>query len=111
MRKSKTVKEFSFLNLSKQDMVNFLNTEAPINIKTLEPLINRIYEKYPVIDKSKIAIIVKTVFEVMREFLVLGYVMNFNKLVFDWKLFFFQFNKINLGLKAKLKTPQKLKQG
>lgn len=114
MKKEKVVKEFHFIGLSKQELSNILNKELPINIKSLEPIVNRVYEKYPVIDKSEVSLIIKTVFEAIREFLVLGYVINFNKLVFDMKLHFFQHvigDKFNTALKVKLKASPKFKKG
>ena len=114
MKKIKTVKEFSYLGISKQEMVNLLNSEEPINIRGLEPLIDRIYEKYPIIDKVEISLIVRAVFESIRDFLLLGHIININKFIFDMKLHFFQHvinDRSNTALKVKLKTPPKIKKG
>lgn len=98
------------MGLSRSDLVNLLNQELPINIKTLAPIVDRVYEKYPVIDKAEISLIILTVFEVIREFLVLGYIINFNKFLFDMKLHFFQHvigTRFNTALKVKLKASPK----
>ncbi len=110
MKKQKEIVEFYFMGLSREDLVNLLNKELPINIKTLGPIVDRVYEKYPVIDKAEVSLIIVTVFEAMRDFLVLGYVMNFNKFVFDMKLHFFQHvigTRFNTALKVKLKASPK----
>lgn len=87
MKKSKTIKEFYFRDA---DIIEQLNVELPINVKYLENLINRIYKRYPLIDKLEISVIVKAVFEALRELLVSGCIMNFNKFLFDMKLLFFK---------------------
>lgn len=111
MKKQKTIKEFFFKELERNDVANLVNKDLPINIKSLEPLINRIYERYPIIDKTQISIIVKTTFETLRELLVLGHILNLNKLAFDMKLHFFphRLEKIYAALKIKLTTPPKIR--
>jgi len=112
MKNKKLVKQFFFKDLSKEELRDIINTNHPINIRKLEPIINRIYIKYPLIDKSEIGLIVKAVFESLRDFLVMGYVINFNKFIFDMKLYFFTHvigNKINPALRVKLKNPPKIR--
>lgn len=109
MKKPKTIKKFYFDQLSHEDMIKLVNSEYPINIKHLQVIIDNIYVKYPLIDKSEISIIVKAVFESIREFLILGYIINFNKIFFDTKLHFFQFAKKFTSLKVKITTPPHLR--
>jgi hypothetical protein len=112
MKKQKVVKAYYFKELSKQDMVDLVNEEFPINIKYNEDLIDRIYARYPLIDKYKVSIIVKTLFQSMRDLLVLGKVLNFNSLFFDTKLFFFPHRRggvIMPALKVKISTPPPLR--
>lgn len=112
MKKPKTVKPFSFDKLSHQDMVDLLNESHPVNLKYNEDLVNRVHAKYPVIDKSKVAIIIKAVFQSLRELLILGKVLNFNGLFFDTKLHFFDYRKngrILPSLKVKISTPPPLR--
>lgn len=112
MKKQKTVSPFSFKDLSHQDVVDILNETYPINLKYNEDLVNRIHERYPVIDKTKIAIIVKAVFQSFRDLLILGKVLNFNKLLFDTKLLIFSYRKnghILPALKVKISTPPPLR--
>lgn len=112
MKKPKCVKKYYFSNKSHYEMVDYINKELPINIKYNEDLINRIYSKYPLIDKSQISIIVKSVFQSIRDFLILGKVLNFNNLFFDTKLYFFAYCKkrhILPSLKVKISTPPPLR--
>lgn len=111
MKKTDTSKEFYFKN-SKQELVDSLNKELPINIKNLEYLIDRIHTKYPIITKSEVSLIVRSTFEAIRDFLILGYIINFNKFIIDMKLYFFQHvinNTFNTAVKVKIKTPAKMK--
>jgi len=105
MKKVKTIRKFYFENLSEVDIINLVNREQPINIKHLSFIVDKIYAKYPLIDKSEISVIVRAVFESIREFLILGYIINFNKTFFDMKFHVFQFAKKFSGLKVKLTTP------
>lgn len=108
MKKQKVVKPFYFKDCSKQDVVDMLNNEYPINLKYNEDLVNRIHIRYPLISKTEVSIIVKAIFQSFRELLVLGKVLNFNTLFFDTKLFFFASLKnghILPSLKVKLSTP------
>ena len=105
MKKLKTIKEFFFKT---PNVVDEINANLPINIKYLESLIDRIYKRYPLIDKSKISVIVKTVFESMRELLVQGHIFNFNRFAFDIKLLFYKQGPYPV-LKVKLTTPPAIK--
>ena len=112
MKKPKTVKPFYFVNMSKQEVVNELNKEYPVNIKYNEDLVNRVCVRYPFISKTEVSIIVKAVFQSFRDLLVLGKVLNFNTLFFDAKLYFFSYcyrGCILPSLKVKLTTPPKLR--
>ena len=113
MKKPKTVKSFYFKSLDHQEVIDQLNKELPVNIKHNEDLVNRIYAKYPLIDKTQVSIIVKAIFQSFRDLLVLGKVLNFNNLFFDTKLHFFDYRKdghILPSLKVKISTPPPLRQ-
>ena len=108
MPQLKNVKPFYFKDLSHQEVVDQLNYELPINLKYNEDLINRIHTKYPLIDKTKVSIIVKLIFQSFRDLLILGKVLNFNNLFFNTKLHFFDYRKggrILPSLKVKISTP------
>lgn len=112
MRKPKTVKYYSFKDMSKQDMANTVNSDLPISLRKNEDLINRIHARYPLIDKSQISLIVKTVFHSFRELMVLGKVLSFHSVFFDTKLHFYLREikgVIKPSLKVKIATPPPLK--
>lgn len=111
-KKQKTIKPFYFKNLSKEDMMEILNEEYPINLKYNAALINRIYSRYPFISKAQITIIVTGIFSSFRDFLVLGQILNLNKLFFDTKFLFFKHTKgsrIYPSLKTQVGTPPPLR--
>lgn len=112
MKKPKTIKPFNFKNLSHQEMVDLVNKELPISLKYNEDLINRIHEKYPIVNKSEIALVAKTIFQSIRELLILGKIINLHSLFFDTKLYFFESNKDGYKttkLKVKATTSPNLK--
>lgn len=108
MKKVKKVKPFSFKELSNQEMSNLLDEDLPINLKYNEDLVNRVYDRYPIIKKYEIALIIKSIFQSIRELLVLGKILNFHNLFFDTKLLFFEHKengKIYPSLKVQISTP------
>jgi hypothetical protein len=112
MKKPKVVTPFEFKDMSHDQMADLLNKEYPINLKYNEELVNRVYSRYPLIEKSQVSIILKAVFQSLRDLLVLGKVLNFNNLFFDTKLHFFDYHKnghILPSLKVKISTPPPLR--
>ena len=112
MKKFKTVKPFYFKDIEHQEVVNQLNNDNPVNLKYNEDLVNRVYARYPLIDKTQISIITKAIFQSFRDLLVLGKVLNFNNLFFDCKFHFFDYRKgghILPSLKVKISTPPPLR--
>lgn len=94
--------------MTHQQMVDLVNKENPISLKYNESLINRIHTKYPIINKIEISIIVKSIFQSIREFLILGKVLNFNSLFFDTKLLIFSYTRNGAtfpSVKIKISTP------
>lgn len=103
---------FYFRDLSNEELKNSVNNNYPIRISQLELIIDRIHHKYPSLDKSEISLVVRAVFESLRDFLILGYVINFNKFLSDMKLNFFTRvidGKIGSALRVKLQTPKTLR--
>ena len=113
MKKQQTVKPFSFKNKTHQEVVDYFNDEYPISIKHNEDLINRIYARYPLISKAEIAMIVKATFSSFRDLLILGKVLNFNKLFFNTKLHFSRYKRagrIFPSLRVKIAMPPKMRE-
>jgi hypothetical protein len=112
MKKPKIVKPFYFKDKTHQEMVDLLNSELPINLKYNEELVNRIHAKYPLIDKSQVAYIVRAVFQSFRDLLVLQKVLNFNNLFFDAKLLIFAHHRKGVifpAIKIEMTTPPRLR--
>lgn len=108
MKKPKIVKPFYFKDLSHSQMADSLNESHPINLKYNEDLAERVYARYPLLERSEVSIIIKAIFQSFRDLLVLGKVLNFNNLFFDAKLHFFDYRKnghILPSLKVKISTP------
>jgi hypothetical protein len=112
VKKLKTIRPFFFKDMDHQDVVDLLNIEYPVNIKYNEDLVNRVYARYPLIDKTQVSVIIKAVFQCFRELLILGKILNFNNLLFDCKLHFFDYRRdgrILPSLKVKISTPPPLR--
>lgn len=108
MKKKKTIKGYTFKNISKNEMLSIINKELPISLKNNEELIDRIHVRYPLIDKLQISIIVKSTLQSIRDLLILGKILNFNNLFFNTKLHFFDHYRnghILPALKVKISTP------
>jgi hypothetical protein len=108
MKKLKTIKAFFFTDSTHKETYDRISKELPIGIKYNNDLVNRIYDKYPLLSKTEISIIVKLAFESIRELMVLGKILNFNNLFFDTKFHFFAYRKagrILPALKVKISTP------
>lgn len=108
MKKLKTIKPFYFTNKTNEETYNYINKELPISLKYNLDLVNRVYDKYPYLSKTQISIIIKLIFESIRELMILGKIINFNNLFFDTKLHFFAYRKFGSilpALKVKISTP------
>jgi hypothetical protein len=112
MKKMKTTTPFYFQDQSHQQMVNEVNTQYPISLKYNHDLVERVYSRYPMINKSEVGIIVKAIFSSFRDSLVLGEILNFHHLFFDVKLKVFKHRRegrILPCLKVHVSTPPQLK--
>lgn len=101
-----------YFDLPPDEFLEEMNRELPIKINKMRHLIDRIHEKYPLIDRNKIGIIVKTAFIVLRNCLVAGYLVEFSSLVNMIGLHFF-INTIGGGfwpaVKIRMSAPKKMK--
>lgn len=112
MKKPKIVKPYYFKDLTNEQVVDLLNTENQITLKYNEDLANRVYARYPLIEQSEVSRIIRAIFQSFRDLLILGKVLNFNNLLFDCKLHFFDYHKnghILPSLKVKISTPPPLR--
>lgn len=90
LKKQKTVKPFEYKEITHQQFVDMINADHPVNLKYNHDLIDRVYARYPLISKAKVAVIIKTVFATMRDLLLLGDIMNFHGLFFNTKIHIFK---------------------
>lgn len=94
MKKKKKIKSFYFQDLTHDQMANALNTEFPIDLRFNNDLVERVCKRYnvPGIEKSEIVVIIREAFQAIRDSLVLGKILNFNNLFFDFKLNVSEYN-------------------
>ena len=111
MTKKKQPAPFYFTQ-SHQQVVDQLNIDCPISLKHNVDLVERVCQRYPLIEKHQVAIIVKAIFSSFRDLLVLGKSLHFNSLFLDVKLNFFthrRSGRIFPALKAQITTPPPLR--
>jgi hypothetical protein len=112
MKKQKTVQPFYFKDQSHQQVVDYLNDNYPISLKHNNELVERVYQRYPLLTKYQIGMIIKAIFTSIRDLLVLGKILNFHGLFFDTKLLVFAHrrgDRILPALKVCASTPPPLR--
>jgi nucleoid DNA-binding protein len=87
---------------------NEMDKKYPINISELENIITRIHNKYSIINKSEITLIVKSFFEEMRYLILIGKEININNFIPSVKLIRYKV-KDRDATRLKLSTPQDIK--
>ena len=80
---------FFFEHYSNGLIAKFINLQYPISLKYNEDLLNRVASRYPLIDKSLVALILKQFFQSWRDLLILGYTFELQKVFPFARLFFF----------------------
>jgi len=104
MKHKKTVKEFHYA----RDIEEVLGELDDIGLQKHSNFLERVCNRYPLLSKVEVAMIVKSTFEVMRELLIKGCIININRFFFDFKLHFFKHSRSKeqgAALKAKIGTP------
>jgi hypothetical protein len=81
----KPAREFAFTDPA---IADHLNRDYPIKLSKLQDLIERVALRYPLIEKIEVSRIIKAIFESIRELLVLGCNLNFERIFHDMKLNF-----------------------
>jgi len=112
VRLSKIQRPLYFKEMSHKDVVALIEQKYPIKLKYNEDLINRVSSRYPLIDKIKITLIIKTFFQSIRSLLILGKILTFHDIFINTKLFFFDHwrnGKQYASVKIKMKTTKNLK--
>lgn len=81
MRRNKEKYDVYFKDQLFEEIISILNSEYPIKLNNGEDLIERIHNKYPLITKTEIAVIINATFESIREFLIRGDIINISNFV------------------------------
>jgi hypothetical protein len=108
LKKLKAVK-LIYKDHTPEQIVEIFNKELPISLKYNEDLINRISDKYPLLTKAEIAVIVTGVFQSIRDLLLMGKAINVKKLLCNLKLRYLKY-KNNYKLKPMFVTPRHFKE-
>lgn len=82
--------------------------QFPISIAECADIVDRIYQRYPFVDKPIIALIVKSFFVCLRERLVVGDIITINGLFSHMHIIEFV-RKGYRNISVKLSTPEKIK--
>jgi hypothetical protein len=72
-------------DITYEDLFLMLNKERPIKFDKYH-LLNNIHQKYQLIGKEEIALIIKTLFEIIRERAIQGYKINVNYIFNEFHL-------------------------
>jgi nucleoid DNA-binding protein len=93
-------------------MKSDINKDLPIDLIHMQPLIDRVAEKYPYLKKYEIVIIIRTFFETLRYILVSGDKISLNGFFANMFLIHFSRTKNKKKyqvIKTKLSTPKKIR--
>lgn len=92
--------------------INNLNDDLPLKLKALEPMVENIYKKYPVISKGEISLIIKMFMEEIREQLLQGYSINVYQCLLNMKLYTYcklNNDKLLSNVRIQVNTPKRIK--
>jgi hypothetical protein len=116
--KKLTIRPFFFVGKTHEEMAQIVNKKIPIRIPKCEYLIDKIHDKYFLLNKTEISLVVVKIFETFREILILGRILNIHHLLNNTKLFFYLSpipgvkEKANLpNVKINLSTPPDMRLG
>ncbi len=99
---------FYYKDKTYQEIIDIIDKELPIHLKNNEDLINKIHQKYPLLTKSEIAVIVKGFFQCLRDVLVSNQVVHVTKLMCHVK-WHFRKEKKYIRLFSYIFTPEHFK--
>ena len=108
MSKKKLVKEIKYKDLTLEQFTQLVNNSLQIKLSDKADLINQIHDHYPIVSLKDTSLIVKAFFDVIRESLIAGEVINFNKTFSNMKLSVYKYrrdNKDYVSVKVKISTP------
>lgn len=92
--------------------INDLNVDLPLNLKELEPAINNIAIRYPLLKKSEISLIAKIFMEEVRAQLLQGNSINIYDFLLNMKLYTYcklRNNKLIFNTRVQVNTPIRIR--
>ncbi len=108
MVKKKLLKQITYKDLTIEEFTDLVSKTLQVKLTDQHDLINNIHDRYPMIDKKDISLIVKSFFEVLRTSLLEGEILNFNKTFSNMRLLIYKHNRDNkdyVSIKVKISTP------
>lgn len=111
-KKRKLVKQINYKDLTIDEFILLINKSLQIKLSDKFDLISEICDRYPLVSKKDASLITKAFFEVMRESLISGEVVNFNKTFSNMKLMVYNHHRDNkdyVSVKVKISTPEGVK--
>lgn len=112
MSKRKLVKQIEYKDLTIEEFTQLVNKSLQIKLSDRGELISGIHDRYPEVSLKDTSLIVKAFFDVIRESLVSGEIINFNKTFSNMKLTVYKHrrdNKDYVSIKVKISTPVGIK--
>ena len=111
------IKPFYFKDNTNNSITNkefntILDKDIPITLINNIDLVDRVHSRYPLLDKTDIAIIIKTVFESIRESLVICKNLSFKEFINRFYIIFYKtsrFGDIKHIVKTQFNTPKGLR--
>lgn len=94
--------------IPKQELIQ----DLPLGLADFEPIVNRIAEKYPLLSKPEIALIVKNLMEEIRNQILDGNTVHIRKYLHNMRLYSYvslEQDKLRVGAKIQTQTPRKIK--
>lgn len=108
MSKRSLVKQIEYKDLTLAEFTDLVNKSLQIKLSDKSDLIQSIHDRYPILSLQETSLIVKAFFDVIRESLIAGEIINFNKTFSGMQLQVYKHrrnNKDYVSVKVKISTP------
>ena len=108
MSKKKNVKQIQYKDLTLSEFTELVNNSLQIKLSDKADLIRSIHDRYPILSLQETSLIVKSFFEVIRDSLIAGEVISFNKTFSGMHLKIYKSRRKNkdcASVKVKISTP------
>lgn len=93
--------------------IDNLNKDLPLKLSKIESIINEISNKYPALSKTEISLIVKSLFEELREGLIQGDTIFIQDFINHMKLYTYcavKNDKLLCAAKVQINTSEKMRE-